>query len=116
MRKNEFSSLEQFTSQYTGEWSPSDGHWLGLDFIWHGNEYRFQTGSMYNPENSILPDGREAIFGLYRKNSVAENPERDYKLLGEYASMEEVLQSRVIEGIPFAKIITDGDTELTGQD
>ena len=25
---------EQFLSQYTGEWSPSDGHWFGLDFGW----------------------------------------------------------------------------------
>ena len=34
---------EQFLSQYTGEWSPSDGHWFGLDFGWRGQEYRFQT-------------------------------------------------------------------------
>ncbi len=34
MRKNEFESLEQFLSQYTGEWNPSEGHWLGLDFIY----------------------------------------------------------------------------------
>lgn len=67
MRKNEYTSLDQFTSQYTGEWNPSEGHWLGLDFIWHGNVYRFQTGSMYNSNNTILPDGREAIFGLYKK-------------------------------------------------
>lgn len=39
---------EQFLSQYTGEWSPSDGHWFGLDFGWRGQEYRFQTDSMYH--------------------------------------------------------------------
>lgn len=41
---------EQFLSQYTGEWSPSDGHWFGLDFGWRGQEYRFQTDSMYHPQ------------------------------------------------------------------
>jgi len=109
MRKNEYTSLDQFTSQYTGEWCPSDGHWLGLDFLWHGKEYRFQTGSMYTPENTILPNGREAVFGLYVK-------EGEYRLLGEYASMEEVLDSMVIEGIPFRDVIMDEETELMGQD
>ena len=32
MRKNEFNTLEDFTTQYTGEWNPSEGHWFGLDF------------------------------------------------------------------------------------
>ena len=45
---------EQFLSQYTGEWSPSDGHWFGLDFGWRGQEYRFQTDSMYHPANTVL--------------------------------------------------------------
>lgn len=60
---------EQFLSQYTGEWSPSDGHWFGLDFGWRGQEYRFQTDSMYHPVNTILPDGREARFGVYKNDS-----------------------------------------------
>ena len=116
MRKNDFASLDQFTSQYVGEWNPSEGHWLGLDFIWQNNEYRFQTGSMYNPENTILPDGRAAIFGLYKKMNSEDDSERDYELLGEYANMQEVLQSCVIGGIPFADVIVDEETELIGQD
>ena len=64
MRKNEYTSLDQFTSQYTGEWSPYEGHWYGLDFLYKGKEYRFNTGSMFNSENTILKDGREAVFGL----------------------------------------------------
>ena len=68
MRKNEYTSLDQFTSQYTGEWSPSEGHWYGLDFLYKGKEYRFNTGSMFNSENTILKDGREAVFGLHLKN------------------------------------------------
>lgn len=116
MRKNEYTSLDQFTGQYIGEWNPSEGHWLGLDFVWQDNEYRFQTGSMYNSDNTILSDGREAVFGLYRKKSAEVNGKREYELLGEYADMQDVLQSCVIGGIPFADIIIDNDTELTGQD
>ena len=67
MRINEYKSLDEFTSQYVGEWGPSDGHWYGLDFSYHGIEYRLHTGSMYKKGNTILPDGREALFGLYKK-------------------------------------------------
>ena len=56
MRKNEFTSVEQFKAQYIGIWGPSDNHWLGLDFIYHGIEYRFNTGSMYSSRNTILPE------------------------------------------------------------
>ena len=76
---------EQFLSQYTGEWSPSDGHWFGLDFGWRGQEYRFQTDSMYHPANTVLPDGREARFGVYKKEGSA------YALIGEYATPQEAL-------------------------
>ena len=76
MRSNQMTR-EQFLSQYTGEWSPSDGHWFGLDFGWRGQEYRFQTDSMYHPANTVLPDGREARFGVYKKEGSA------YALIGE---------------------------------
>ena len=66
MRKNEYESLEQFTSQYVGEWNPSGGHWFGLDFMYRRKEYRFHTGCMYD-EPVLLPDGKEVLFSLYRK-------------------------------------------------
>ena len=65
MRINEYKSLDEFTSQYVGEWGPSDGHWYGLDFSYHGIEYRLHTGSMYKKGNTILPDGREDSIIIY---------------------------------------------------
>lgn len=117
MRKNEYTCIEDFTSQYVGEWGPSDGHWLGLDFLYNGVEYRFNTGSMYNPVDTILPDGRTAIFGIYKKIKPDSNEyQRNYELLGEYASMDDVLSSTVIENTPFKDVIMDDNTELLGQD
>ena len=107
---NEYTNQDQFLSQYTGEWSPSDGHWLGLDFGWHGQVYRFQTDSMYNPQNTILPDGREARFGVYRKAGLS------YELIGEYATPKEALEQCKIENTLFGDIIIDESTELLGQD
>lgn len=115
MRKNEYKSLEQFTAQYTGEWNPSEEHWLGLDFMYSNIEYRFHTGLMYDTEKK-LPDGREIMYGLYRKNKNSYGEEREYELLGEYANMNEVLESRVIDNRCFKEIIMDDDTELMGQD
>lgn len=114
MRINEYKSLDEFTSQYVGEWAPSNGHWYGLDFSFHGTEYRLHTGSMYNKTDTILPDGREALFGLYKKNNC--NIEHEYVLLGEYADMQGLLESRVIEGVPFSEVIMDDYTKLLGQD
>lgn len=115
MRVNEYSSLDDFRAQYVGIWDPSENHWLGLDFSYEGAEYRFNTGSMYESKNTILPDGREAVFGLYKKN--ADNASgRDYSLLEEFASLDEALESTCINGISFKKIIMDDRTELLGQD
>ena len=120
MRINECNSLNEFTSQYIGEWGPSDGHWLGLDFSYKGDEYRLHTGSMYNPSNTILQDGREAMFGLYikvpEKARISSSDNHIYNLLGEYASMTDLLGSTAICGIPFKEIIMDDSTEMLGQD
>ncbi|MCC8192075.1 MAG: hypothetical protein LIO41_03430 [Ruminococcus sp.] len=112
MRKNEYRTLEEFTSQYTGEWNPSEGHWFGLDFSYNGKEYRLHTGSMYNQSDTILADGRTALFGLYIK----ANADGEYSLLAEFATMDEMLCSMVIENTPFREIIIAEDAELLGQD
>lgn len=115
MRKNEYESLEQFISQYIGEWNPSEGHWFGLDFIYSGIEYRFHTGYMYD-ESSVLPDGRDVLFSLYRKKEFVSPDKREYELLGVFADMNAVLESKIIQGRLFRDIIMDDDTELVGQD
>ena len=116
MRINEYNSLEEFTSQYVGEWAPSEGHWFGLDFSYSGNEYRLNTGSMYNPDDTVLSDGRTALYGLYIKTNEIGSGIPSYKLLGEYADMQDLLDSTVINGIPFNSVIMDDETELLGQD
>ncbi|MDC7293550.1 hypothetical protein NXH67_08485 [Butyrivibrio sp. DSM 10294] len=70
---------------------------------------------MYEAKNT-LPDGRELAFGLYRKREFLNNDSREYDLLGEYANMDEVLNSTVIGGRLFKDIIMDDETELLGQD
>lgn len=115
MRINEYNSLEEFTSEYTGVWSPSSGHWLGLDFRYNGVTYRLHTGPMYQHEATVLPDGREALFGIYQLvDAVGTN--YTYSLLGEYADMNDLLESSVIEGRKFRDIIMDDMTEMLGKD
>ena len=67
MRKNEYKSLEPFTAQYTGEWNPSEEHWLGLDFMYSNIEYRFHTGLMYDTEKKLLviAEDNKRIVGFY---------------------------------------------------
>ena len=107
---NVFTNCKQFLSQYTGEWNPSDGHWHGLDFRWNGKVYRFQTDSMFNAENTILPDGRKARFGVYILHNSS------YKLIGEFATPQEALEKCVIENKLLGDIIVAEETEMLGQD
>lgn len=115
MTKNEYKSIEQFTSQYVGEWNPSEGHWFGLDFVYEGIEYRFNTGCMYD-ESCIMPDGRDVLFTLYRKKKYTYTNKKEYELIDRFSDMKDVLESRAIKGKLFKDIIIDNNTELVGQD
>ena len=53
------------------------------------------------------------MFGLYKK--INKELYGKYELLGEYADMHDLLESRVIEGRSFAEVIMDDYTELLGQ-
>ena len=64
---------------------------------------------MYNEQNTILPNGKEAIFGPYKKNKSSKN-EKEYILLNEFANMDDALNSTCIEGIPFRQVIMGDDT------
>lgn len=108
--KNEFINLTDFTSQYTGEWNPADGHWFGLNFTYKNITYRLNTGNMYANEEDFL-------FGLYIKtedNDIETN--HGYKLLFSCDSMEELLNSTSIDNTCFRDIIINKDIELLGQD
>ena len=115
MRINEYNKLEEFTSEYIGIWNPSEGHWFGLDFKYNGVIYRLHTGSMYHQDNTVLKDGRTALFGLY-KLSDSTNAEFNYTILGEYADMNDLLDSTDIDNRRFKDIIMDDYTEIMGKD
>ncbi|WP_197017973.1 hypothetical protein [Lachnospira multipara] len=105
-----FINLTDFTSQYTGEWNPSEGHWFGLDFTYKNITYRLNTGNMYTNEEDFL-------FGLYIKtedNDIETN--QGYKLLFSCNSMEDLLNSTAIDNTCFRDIIINKDVELLGQD
>ena len=114
MKKNEYQTLDEFVQQYTGEWAPSEGRWYGLDFSYKGEEYRFHTGSMYG--NSSQKVGNNTLFGIYKKQIITSKDNREYLLLAEFMSMEEALESKVIDNRPFKEVIMDDETELLGQD
>ena len=100
MRVNEYSTLEEFTKEYIGIWNPSEGHWFGLDFNYNGAIYRLNTGSMYQQTNTI-----------HSTDTVC-----NYKLLEEYADMNALLSSTVIDNRVFSEVIMDDSTEILGKD
>ena len=111
MRINEYKSLDEFKSEFTGEWSPSNGHWYSLDFFYNGEEYRLNTGSMYNKTNTVFDDGTVALFSIYHRKD-----DNDYILLGEYPDMSSLLEECIIAGKKFKEIIMDDSTKILGKD
>jgi hypothetical protein len=116
MRVNEYNTLSEFTNEYIGEWSPAEDHWFGLDFLYKGKEYRLHTGSMYNPECTILPNGKEALFGVYVLDEKIPRANHCYTLIGEYADMNSLLNDCIIEGRNFGEVIMDDSTKILGKD
>lgn len=115
MRVNEYRSLEEFTSQYTGEWSPSDGHWLGLEFRYKSQDYRLHTETMHKDDPKQDSEGREILFGLYTMNPHAKEG-KQFTRLASFASMEELLCYSGIDNRPFREVIVDESTQILGQD
>lgn len=116
MRVNEYNNLDEFIREYIGIWNPSEKHWLGLDFKYQGIIYRLNTGSMYNMENTILPNGKTALFSLYQLVSQKRTINQEYYLLEEFANMHDLLECEVINGKKFKDIIMDDSTEILGKD
>ena len=116
MRINEYNTLDEFTNEYIGIWNPSEGHWYGLDFKYNDTVYRLHTGSMYNAKNTILLDGRTAIYGLYQVADNSNVNAEGYVLLGEYADTNDLLEISVIGNRKFKDIIMDDATEILGKD
>lgn len=116
MRINEYKSIDEFKSEFTGEWSPSNGHWYGLDFRYNGVVYRLNTGSMYNEIDTILEDGSIALFGVYQKKTDDDETSQEYILLGEYSDMNTLLEARCIGGREFKEVIMDDSTQILGKD
>ncbi len=85
---------EQFLSQYTGEWSAIRRALVWLGFWLARAGISFSDGFMYHPANTVLPDGREARFGVYKGSA--------YALIGEYATPQEALAQCRIQGMPLA--------------
>lgn len=116
MRINEYQSLDEFKNEFTGEWSPSNNHWYGLDFCYHGAEYRLNTGSMYNKVDTVFSDGTVALFCVYRKKDDNDKTANNYILLGEYPDMYSLLEKCFIEGRKFKEVIMDDSTKILGKD
>ena len=45
-----YKNVEQFKSEFTGVWGPSDNKWTAIDFTYGEKGYRMDTGCIYGTE------------------------------------------------------------------
>lgn len=109
-----YTSVEQFKSEFTGVWSPSDNLWTAIDFTFGDKGYRMDTGRMYNTEPEKTKDGEGAVFYIYNKREKYEwydgNPKNPLFIYDScYATLDDVLEKFKIDGRKFKDIILDDD-------
>lgn len=111
---NKYQALEGFTSQYTMEFSPSDGHWFGLEFCYESQDYRLHTEIMRKDDPERDFKGREILFRSYAMNLQAKEG-KQFTCFASFASMDELLCYTRIGNRPFRKVIIDKSTQIFRQ-
>ena len=105
MRKNEYGSLEEFISEYSGGRDPANGKWYGLEFMFHNCYYRLDNFT-----------GKYELLKIIFENGDRYPGASRYEELCTFSTIDELLNSKVIENTEFKKVIMDDDTVILGKD
>ena len=109
-----YTSIDQFKSEFTCAWSPSDNKWTAIDFTYGEKGYRMDTGCIYGTEPRETVDGKKAVFYMYDKREKYGWNDDDEKnplfiFNSCYATIDDVLESFEIDGKKFKDIILEDD-------
>ncbi|MDD6727969.1 MAG: hypothetical protein PUE08_01945 [Eubacteriales bacterium] len=104
MRINEYNNISEFISQYSGTWSPSNEQWLGLEFRYKDEYYRFDSGDNFSVSKIIFSDS-----DTYPMSS-------GYEPLIESETLESLLKKKMISNLTFADVIMADETEILAKD
>ena len=100
-------NFNQFVREYT---EFGENTWLGMDFYYKSQWYRFcrEPNAEYKyylySVKKIDPKGTDYVYNL------------DYKTLGVYDALNDLLSSRDIDNQPFKEVLFSNDTEIFSQD
>lgn len=103
MRKNEYQSLDEFYREYCGIHAEEYETYIGLDFKYKGKQYRM----CFEPNEK---------YCIYEVNSALNVSMPNFIILGEFNSLDDLLESKLIDNKLFKEVILDDDTIITGKD
>ena len=101
--KNEYNSLSDFVKEYSGIISDEYETYIGIDFNFKNKSYRM----------CLEPIGK---YYLYEVSDTYKDGMPEFKVLGIFDSIEELLNSKTIQNICFKDIILSDETIITGKD
>lgn len=105
MRTNEYTTLEDFLSEYTGKRDPANNLWYGLEFKYDNLYYRLDYVS-----NNIM------LMRMKFDDNTSYPASSGYEIVGEFQSMNDLLECVIDGKKPFKEVITDQTTELLSKD
>lgn len=110
MRINEYNSLDEFIDEYgSGEWNPSLGHYIGIEFKYKNKSYRMCC----EPNQGYSKEEAKAPFHVYQ---IIDIDKSEYLTIGMYSSLQEVLNNCLIDGVLFKDVIMDDSTYIDSKD
>lgn len=110
MQNSEFKTIEEFIREYGSSPSKDYETYIGLEFEYNKTHYRLCKEPCANNEFYLY------IVSLKNpsKEYVLEN--LDFKIIGTFKTMDELLNSKLINGKLFQDIILDSDTVFLSKD
>jgi len=122
-RINEYNCLDDFINEYNGKFEIGDEFHQGLEFKYKDQEYRVCRETLDPLEFVIYKLGpkQEKTYIFDEGDEEYDDEDAYYfspvmKELGSANSMEELLESKIIDNRPFKEVIMDDNTLMLSKD
>lgn len=112
MRVNEYETFEQFYEEYNYDRNIFEEHYSGLDFLYKSKYYRLGHDYCNSDKEHKY---KYIAYEIIQKDN-AEYFNGEYKVVGQFISLDDMLENWLFDDLKFRDVIMDNDTKILGKD